>query len=101
MTGKTLNQQFQIILLSSMVENALVESVSALQECDMEEIGDYAKISARINLVSEGISNPCFLNTSYDMKRAADRVTNICERTIYVETGKLDGVAFASLRLPN
>jgi phosphate transport system protein len=213
MPRKSLDKEIQIIrddllLLSSLVETALVESVSALKDYDMEKsrvvydndaqinakrfdlegqiivtiatqspvvfdlrflasalnictelerIGDYAKTIARINLMSEGISVPRFLNIIYDMgikasdmlhramtafihtnvpsairiiayddtidamyynlyselmdfvirgahntervnhllwvahnlERAADRVTNICERIIYVETGEL------------
>ncbi len=224
MPRKTLDQQLQIIrdellILSSMVETALIESVSALKDHDMERsqivrdndlkinrkrfdlegriivaiaaeapvlhdlrflasamnictelerIGDYAKTIARINLMSEGISVPRFLSTTYEMgikasdmlhramtafihtnapsavriisdddiidnmynglyaelmdfvihgahnmeranyllwvahnlERAGDRVTNICERTIYVETGELGDAAFVSPRLP-
>ncbi len=32
---------------------------------------------------------------AHNLERAADRVTNICERTIYVETGELGGSEFA------
>jgi len=221
MARKSLDLQIQIIrddllFLSSMVETALVESVSALKDHDMdrsrkiyaadaqinkkrfelegqiivtiatqapvlhdlrflssamnictelERIGDYAKTIARVNLISEGISIPRLLVTSYDMgvktadmlhramtafihvnvpsavriisdddsidemynglyadlmdfviqgahnleranymlwvahnlERAADRVTNICERTIYIETGNLEGMASPEL----
>lgn len=213
MPRKSLDQKLQIIrdellLLSSMVETALIESVTALRDHDMdksravydndaqvnskrfrlerliiitiaseapvlfdlrflasamnictelERIGDYAKTIARINLMPEGLSFSRFLSMLYDMglktsdmlhramtafihtnapsavriisdddiidamynniyaqlmefvihdahnvervnhllwvahnlERAADRVTNICERTIYVETGEL------------
>ena len=223
MPRKSLDQQLQIIrdnllLLSSMVETALVESVSALKDHDMERsrvvydndaqinakrfeleaqiitaiaiqapvlfdlrflasalnictelerIGDYAKTIARINLTSEGISIPRLLSMVYEMgvktsdmlhrsmtafihsnvpsavriisdddmidamynklysevmefvihsaqnmeranyllwvahnlERAGDRVTNICERTIYVETGELGDMAFSNSRL--
>jgi phosphate transport system protein len=204
-----------LLILSSMVETALVESVTALKDHDMERsrivydndtrinkkrfdlegriiaaiatqspvltdlrflasamnistelerIGDYAKTIARINLISGGISIPALLRLTYDMgvrasemlhramtafilvnvpsatriiaddeivdamynalyaglidfvvrgahnmeranylfwvahnlERAADRVTNICERTIYLETGEFGFVA-----LPN
>ena len=207
-----------VLLLSSMVETALVESVSALKDHDMERsrvvyendilinakrfdlegqiivtiatqapilfdlrflasamnictelerIGDYAKTIARINLMSEGVGVPHLLSNIYDMgvitsdmlhhamtafmhtnaptairiisdddiidamynnlyselmdfvirrpqdveranylfwvahnlERAADRVTNICERTIYIETGELGNMAFSNLRL--
>ena len=222
MPRKSLDHDLQIIrddllLLSSMVETALVESVSALKEHDMdksrfvrdndeqinakrfnlegqiivtiatqapvlfdlrflasamnictelERIGDYAKTIARISLMSEGISVPRFLRITYDMgvkasdmlhramtafihtnvpsatriiadddiidgmyntlylelvdfvvrgahnmeranqlfwvahnlERAADRVTNICERTIYVETGELVDMAMPNFR---
>jgi phosphate transport system protein len=224
MPRKSLDQQLQIIrdellLLSSMVETALVESVSALKDHDMERsrtvyendaqinakrfdlegqiivaiaiqapvlhdlrflasalnictelerIGDYAKAIARINLMSEGISVPHLLNMTYEMgvktsdmlhrsmtvfihtnvpyairtisdddmidgmynklysevmefvirgahdieranylfwvahnlERAGDRVTNICERTIYVETGELSDMMLSNPRLP-
>jgi phosphate transport system protein len=223
MPRKSLDQQTQIIrdellLLSSMVETALVESVSALKDHNMERsrivfendlqinakrfnlegqiiisiatqapvlfdlrflasalnictelerIGDYAKTIARINLMSEGISVPRLLSMTYDMgvktsdmlhrsmtafihtnvpsavriisdddmidamynnlysevmefvirgarnieranylfwvahnlERAADRVTNICERTIYVETGELSDMMLSNPRL--
>jgi phosphate transport system protein len=208
-----------LLLLSSMVETALVESVSALKDHDMEKsqvvydndrqvnakrfdlegqiivtiatqapvlfdlrflasalnictelerIGDYAKTIARINLQSEGTSVPRFLNATYEMgiktsdmlhramtaflhinvpsairiisdddiidsmynklyselmdyvihgahhmervnyllwvahnlERAADRVTNICERTVYIETGELNDTAFSNLHHP-
>ena len=207
-----------VLLLSSMVETALVESVSALKDHNMERsrvvyesdvlinakrfdlegqiivtiatqapilfdlrflasamnictelerIGDYAKTIARINLMSEGVGVPHLLSNIYDMgvitsdmlhhamtafmhtnaptairiisdddiidamynnlyselmdfvirrpqdveranylfwvahnlERAADRVTNICERTIYIETGELGNMAFSNLRL--
>ena len=207
-----------LLLLSSMVETALFESVSALKDHDMERsrvvyendvlinakrfdlegqiivtiatqapilfdlrflasamnictelerIGDYAKTIARINLMSEGISVPRLLNmtcemgvktsdmlhrsmtafiqtntpsairiisdddmidvmynnlysevmefvirgahnieranylfwVAHNLERAGDRVTNICERTIYVETGELGNMAFSNLRL--
>lgn len=221
MPRKDLDLELQIIrddllLLSSMVETALVESVSALKDHDMEKsrivydndlvinakrfdlegqiivtiaiqapvsfdlrflasalnictelerIGDYAKTIARINLISEGISIPRLLSITYDMgiktadmlhramtafihtnapsatriiadddlidamynnlyselinfviraahnveranyllwvahnlERAADRVTNICERTIYIETGELGDETFSNL----
>jgi len=35
------------------------------------------------------------------LERAADRVTNICERTVYIETGELGDKAFSNFRLPN
>jgi phosphate transport system protein len=201
-----------LLLLSSMVETALEESVGALKELDfeksrvvykndiqindklfelegqiiaviaiqspvlfdlrflasaliicteLERIGDYAKTIARINLMSEGVIVPRILNMTYEMgiktsdmlhramtafihtnahsavriisdddmidamysaiyaelmdyvirdarnterinqllwvahnlERAVDRVTNICERTIYVETGELGDMA--------
>ena len=224
MPRKSLDQELQIVrddllLLSSMVETALIESVSALKDHDMEKsqvvyendaqvnakrfdlegqiivtiatqapvlfdlrflasslnictelerIGDYAKTIARINLISEGISVSRFLSMTYDMgvktsdmlhramtafiqtntpsairiisdddiidtmynklyselmgfvihsahnmeranyllwvghslERAADRVTNICERTIYDETGELGNIAFSNFQLP-
>jgi phosphate transport system protein len=223
MPRKSLDQQLQIIrddllLLSSMVETALVESVSALKDHDMdrsrivyendeqinakrfdlegqiivtiaiqspvlfdlrflasalnictelERIGDYAKAIARINLMAEGIGVPHLLNMTYEMgvktsdmlhrsmtafihvnvpsavriisdddmidamynklysevmefvirgarnieranylfwaahnlERAGDRVTNICERTIYVETGELSDMMLSNPRL--
>jgi phosphate transport system protein len=225
MPRKSLDHQLHFIcddllILSSMVETALVESVSALKNHDMEKsrmvfdndarinamrfeleghiivtiatqspvlfdlrylasamnictelerIGDYAKTIARINLISKGISIPRLLTITYDLgvktsdmlhramtafthanvpsatriisdddiidamynnlyselmdfvvrgahdieranylfwvahnlERAADRVTNICERTIYVEMGELGDMAFPNLRLPN
>jgi phosphate transport system protein len=36
----------------------------------------------------------------HNLERAADRVTNICERTIYIETGELGDIAFPTPRLP-
>jgi phosphate transport system protein len=224
MPRKSLDHELQLIrddllLLSSMVESALIDSVTVLRDHDMERsrvvydndaqintkrielegqiivtiateapvtvdlrflasamsictelerIGDYAKTIARINLISEGISIPRLLTITYDMgvkaadmlhiamtafiqtnsplavrimadddvvdamyrhvyaelmnfvirdvenadranylfwvahnlERAADRVTNICERTIYVETGELDHNAFSRINLP-
>ena len=224
MPRKSLDQQLQLIrddllLLGSMVETALEESVTALRDFDLgksrvvyekdvqindkrfelewqimavitiqspvlfdlrflasalnictelERIGDYAKTIARINLMSEGVGIPRFLNVIYNMgvktsdmlhrsmtafvhtnapsaariisdddmidtmyaslysslmeyvirnpsqveyvnyllwmahnlERAADRVTNICERTIYIETGELGDTALPSPRLP-
>jgi phosphate transport system protein len=142
---------------------------SALNICtELERIGDYAKTIARINWVSEGISVPCLLSMIYGMgiktsdmlhrsmtafihtnapsavriisdddmidemynnlysevmefvvrdarnteranyllwvahnlERAADRVTNICERTIYVETGELGDMMLSNPVLP-
>jgi phosphate transport system protein len=223
MPRKSLDQQRQIIrdellLLSSMVETALAESVTVLRDHDMEKsrviydndeqinakrfelegqiivtiatqapvlfdlrflasalnictelerIGDYAKTIARINLMSEGISVPHLLNKTYvmgiktsdmlhramtafihvnvtsairiisdddiidamynnlyskvmefvirdahnvkcanylfwvahNLERAGDRVTNICERTIYVETGELNDMTLPNLHL--
>lgn len=223
MPRKSLDLQLQIIrddllYLSSMVETALVDSVSALKDYDweksrivydndakinakrfelegqiivtiateapvlfdlrflasamnicteLERIGDYAKTIARINLMSEGISIPRQLNIAYDMgvkasdmlhramtafihtnvpsavriiadddiidalynklfselmdfvvrgahnteranqllwaahslERAGDRVTNICERTIYVETGELGDMMLSNLHI--
>jgi phosphate transport system protein len=37
---------------------------------------------------------------AHNLERAADRVTNICERTIYVETGELVDMGFSYLGLP-
>jgi phosphate transport system protein len=37
---------------------------------------------------------------AHNLERAADRVTNICERTIYIETGELGDTAPPSPRLP-
>jgi phosphate transport system protein len=225
MARKILDHEIQIIyddllLLSSMVETALIDSVSALKDCDMEKsrivyendtkinikrfdlesqiiiaiatqspvlfdlrflasamnictelerMGDYAKTIARINIISEGISVPRLLRSIYEMgirtsgmlhqamtafihtnspsavriisdddiidtmysnlytelmefvvnnprdvglanylfwvahnlERAADRVTNICERTIYVETGELGDMMLSNLALQN
>jgi phosphate transport system protein len=208
-----------LLLLSSMVETALIDSVSALKDRDMEKsriiydndmqinakrfelegqiigaiatqspvlfdlrflasalnicaelerMGDYAKTIARINLMSEGIGVPRLLSMTYEMgvktsdmlhnamtafihtnvrsairiisdddiidamynslysevmefvirsprdveranylfwvghnlERAADRVTNICERTIYIETGELGDIEFFNPRVP-
>ena len=36
----------------------------------------------------------------HSLERAADRVTNICERTIYDETGELGNIAFSNFQLP-
>jgi phosphate transport system protein len=36
---------------------------------------------------------------AHNLERAGDRVTNICERTIYVETGELGDMAFSNSRL--
>lgn len=223
MPRKSLDQELQIVrdellLLSSMVETALIESVLALKDHDMEKsrvvynndaqinakrfslegqiivtiatqapvlfdlrflasamnictelerIGDYAKTIARINLISEGINVPRLLSKTYDMgiktsdmlhramtafvhtnapsavriiadddiidalynklfselmdfvvrgahnteranqllwvahclERAGDRVTNICERTIYVETGELGDMMLPNLNV--
>lgn len=224
MPRKSLDHQLQLIrddllILGSMVETALEESVGALKDFDLEKartvykndvqindkrfelegqivaviaiqspvlfdlrflasaltictelerIGDYAKTIARISMMSEGIGIPRFLNTIYDMggktsdmlhrsmtafiqtnvrsairiisdddmidsmyanlysdlmgfvardaynvervnsllwvghnlERAADRVTNICERTIYVETGDLGDMMLSYPHLP-
>jgi len=155
------NLEGQIIVtiaIQSPVSHDLRFLASAMNICtELERIGDYAKTIARINLYPEGISVPRFLNLTYDMgikvsdmlhramtafihtnvpsatriiadddvidamyhnlyitlmdfvihgahniervnhllwvghnlERAADRVTNICERTIYNETGEL------------
>jgi phosphate transport system protein len=222
MPRKILDHEIQfvcddLLLLSSMVEIALIESVIALKDHDMEKsrliyaqdkkinaqrfdlegqiiitiatqspvlfdlrflasamsictelerIGDYAKTIARINIISEGINAPRLLRSTYDMgiktsdmlhramtafihtnaptatriiadddiidlmyndlysdlmryvigdaqnieqvnyvlwvahnlERAADRVTNICERTIYVETGELGDMMYSNIR---
>ncbi len=143
---------------------------SSLNICtELERIGDYAKTIARISLMSEGIYTPRFLNSIYDMgfktsemlhramtayihnnsdeavriiadddiidamyanlysdlmlyvttgahpvqrvnqllwaahnlERAADRVTNICERVIYNETGELVDMAVSGPRPGN
>ena len=223
MSRKILDHEIQfvcddLLLLSSMVETALIDSVSALKDRDMEKshtvygndvqinarrfdlegqiiitiatqspilhdlrflasamnictelerMGDYAKTIARINWMSEGISVPRLLSMTYEMgvktadmlhnamtafihtnvhsairiisdddiidamynnlyhelldfvvrrprdverdnymfwvahnlERAADRVTNICERIIYVETGELDVKVFSNPHL--
>jgi phosphate transport system protein len=36
---------------------------------------------------------------AHNLERAADRVTNICERTIYVETGEFGDMMLSNLRL--
>lgn len=224
MPRQSLDKEIQIIrddllLLSSRVETALIESVSALKDHDLEKsrsvhnndqqinamrfdlegqimvtiatqapllfdlrflasalnictelerIGDYAKTIAHINLMSEGVGISRFLGMTYDMgvkaadmlhramtafihtntpsavriisdddvvdamyynlykelmgfvicgahntervnqllwvahnlERAADRVTNICERIIYVETGELLDMAPSNPGLP-
>jgi phosphate transport system protein len=35
---------------------------------------------------------------AHNLERAADRVTNICERTIYVEMGEFGDMAFSNHR---
>jgi phosphate transport system protein len=40
------------------------------------------------------------LSMGHNLERAADRVTNICERTIYIETGELGDMALPSPRQP-
>lgn len=143
---------------------------SSLNVCtELERIGDYAKTIARISMMSDEIYIPRFLNSIYDMgiktsemlhramtayihnnshaavriiadddiidamyanlysdlmlyvsagahhvqrvnqllwaahnlERAADRVTNICERVIYNETGELVDIAVSGPRLFN
>jgi len=37
---------------------------------------------------------------AHNLERAADRVTNICKRTIYVETGELDDMNISNPHLP-
>jgi len=162
-------QIMTVIAIQSPVLSDLRFLASALIICtELERIGDYAKTIARICMMSEGISIPRFLNTIYDMgiktsdmlhrsmtafiqtnarsairiisdddmvdsmyanlysdlmgfvardaynvecvnsllwvghnlERAADRVTNICERTIYVETGELGDMMPSYPHLP-
>jgi len=162
-------QIMAVIAIQSPVLSDLRFLASALIICtELERIGDYAKTIARINIMSEGISIPRFLNTIYDMgvktsdmlhrsmmafiqvnarsairiisdddmidamyanlysdlmgfvardacnvervnsllwvghnlERAADRVTNICERAIYVETGELGDMMPSYPHLP-
>jgi phosphate transport system protein len=35
---------------------------------------------------------------AHNLERAADRVTNICERTIYIETGRLGDMMYSNIR---
>jgi phosphate transport system protein len=161
-------QIMAIITIQSPILFDLRFLASALNICTkLERIGDYAKTIARINLMSESIGVPRFLNTiqnmgfktsdmlhrsmtafihtnapaatriisdddmidamytnlytelmefvtrnaynvervnyllwaAHNLERAADRVTNICERTIYIETGELGNVAFSNSSL--
>ncbi len=60
-------------------------------KCD----GMYEQVySELMKLVSKDLRNVnyvnIFLSIAHSLERAGDRVTNICERTIYVETGELD-----------
>ena len=60
--------------------------------------------SELMNFVIRGAHNTDRANylfwVAHNLERAADRVTNICERTIYVETGELGDMAFSNLHLP-
>ena len=54
-----------------------------------------------IEIVIQGAHNleraNYMLWVAHNLERAADRVTNICERTIYIETGNLEGMASPEL----
>jgi phosphate transport system protein len=162
-------QIIAVIAIQSPVLSDLRFLASALNICtELERIGDYAKTIALINLMSEGVIIPRLLSMTYEMgiktsdmlhramtafirsnthsairiisdddiidtmynniytelmgfvirdarniervnqllwvahnlERAADRVTNICERTIYVETGELSDMAASHPRMP-
>lgn len=162
-------QIIAVIAIQSPVLSDLRFLASALNICtELERIGDYAKTIALINLMSEGVIIPRLLSMTYEMgiktsdmlhramtafirsnthsairiisdddiidtmynniytelmgfvirdarniervnqllwvahnlERAADRVTNICERTIYVETGELGDMAASHPRMP-
>jgi phosphate transport system protein len=162
-------QIIAVIAIQSPVLSDLRFLASALNICtELERIGDYAKTIALINLMSEGVIIPRLLSMTYEMgmktsdmlhramtafihsnthsairiisdddiidtmysnihtelmgfvirdarniervnqllwvahnlERAADRVTNICERTIYVETGEIGDMATSHPRMP-
>jgi phosphate transport system protein len=58
----------------------------------MEFVTREAHVTERINLL---------LWVGHNLERAGDRITNICERTIYDGTGEFGNLAFLNPHLPN
>src|SRR5438105_1504747 len=92
-----------VIALSTMVEEAIERSVRALQTRDIPLSEGVVHADAAINKkryeIQEMIQTPADVRrityliwTSHNLERIADRVTNICERVIFMVTGQLEEI---------
>ncbi|HUF39803.1 MAG TPA: PhoU domain-containing protein [Anaerolineales bacterium] len=107
---KTLDRQTkrlldEILVLGSMVEQAVLQAVAALKKRDLAaarsipDLDDEVdRLYNRINreLIKRVGQEPSSIDTanylmwaSHNLERLADRVTNICERTVFIATGEM------------
>lgn len=76
--------QDEVLVLGSMVENAITESVDALYNQVYRELMTFI-IASPSNIDQANF----LLWAAHNLERTADRVTNICERVIFTATGKM------------
>ena len=113
MPRNTLNRQLsniqdEILILGSMVEQATLQAVGTLKSHDIKKAREVFEQDQIINekrfaienaiLISMATQQPmardlralaALLEVNTELERMADRVSNICERTVFIATGEL------------
>lgn len=85
----------EVLVLGSMAEQAVLSSVDALRQRDLDASRRIYAEDQRINEKRYEIERNCLTliatqqPMARDLERLADRVTNICERIVFVVTGEM------------
>jgi phosphate transport system protein len=92
------------IAMTAFIQSNSPLAVRIMADDDVVD-GMYRHVYAELmNFVIRDVENADRANylfwVAHNLERAADRVTNICERTVYVETGELDHGSFSRINLP-
>ncbi len=93
----------QLVPMAELAANMLLRSVRAFVSSDLDEARSIPvmddEVDAYYNQISQGLVDLVFANVglaesanylqwvAHNIERMADRVSNICERTVYVVTG--------------
>ena len=87
------NARDQILQLEGMVERAMTQSVRSLKENDLID-AMYEQFYA--NVIDMVVDDPAKMErgnyalwAAHNLERMADRVTNVCERTVFLSSGEL------------
>jgi phosphate transport system protein len=103
MGGKAANMLHRA--MTAFIHANVPSALRIISDDDIIDTMYYNLYSELMDFVINGAHNMERANylfwVAHNLERAADRVTNICERTVYIETGELGDKAFSNFRLPN